>query len=66
MGKNDKTENSFRSIELILSMQSALDLGENQENMTDVERFEKKLTSMFSMISETKPGQIGSDHNGGF
>ncbi len=59
MGKNDKTENSFRSIELILSMQSALDLGENQENMTDVERFEKKLTSMFSMISETKQGSSG-------
>tara|TARA_B110000503_G_C7155737_1_gene417229 strand:+ start:1664 stop:1939 length:276 start_codon:yes stop_codon:yes gene_type:complete len=29
MGNENKTENSFRSIELILSMQSALDLGEN-------------------------------------
>lgn len=59
MGKENKTDNSFRSIELILSMQSALDLGENQDEYTDVERFEKKLTSMFQMLDESKKGNSG-------
>ena len=51
-----KAGNSFRSIELILSMQSALDLGENQEKLIDVERFEKKLNSMFNNLNESKGG----------
>lgn len=59
MGNENKTENSFRSIELILSMQSALDLGENQGELSDVERFEKKLNSMFVSLDESKKGNSG-------
>jgi len=59
MGSAEKTEYSFRSIELILSMQSALDLGENQSELTHVDRFEKKLNSMFESLDESKKGNSG-------
>lgn len=59
MGSENKTVNSFRSIELILSMQSALDLGKNQGELSDVERFEKKLNSMFISLDESKKGNSG-------
>lgn len=57
--KKKKPENSFRSIELILSMQSALDLGENTENKTEVERFEEKISSMFEVMEESKKENSG-------
>ena len=59
MGNKEKTKNSFRSIELMLSMQSALDLGENDNKKTDVEHLEKKLSSMFEMMNDTKKGNLG-------
>jgi Flp pilus assembly protein TadD len=59
MGNDEEITNSFRSIELILSMQSALDLGENQEGMTEVERFQKKLKSVFTIMDESKSGNSG-------
>lgn len=59
MGREEKTQNSFKSIEVILAMQSALDLGENQQDLTDVERFEKKLNSIFTVMYESKSGNYG-------
>ena len=40
-------------------MQSALDLGENQSELTHVDRFEKKLNSMFESLDESKKGNSG-------
>jgi tetratricopeptide (TPR) repeat protein len=60
LGGEEKPENSFQSVALILSMQSALDLGGNKGEKTEVEIFEEKLSSIFSIMEDTK------DENSGF
>ncbi len=59
LGSEGKSESDFRSIELMLSMQSALDLGENQKEIAVVEQFERKLNAMFTVLGESKKGNSG-------
>lgn len=59
LGGEENPENSFQSVELILSMQSALDLGNNKGKKTEVERFEEKLNSIFSIMEDTKDENLG-------
>jgi tetratricopeptide (TPR) repeat protein len=52
-------ENSFGRIQLILSMQSALDLSQEYNDKTDLERFIKKMEHLCSSLKGSKQDNFG-------
>jgi tetratricopeptide (TPR) repeat protein len=58
--KNGKVkENNFRSTELILSMDAALDFSEKNLKKTDVEQFIRKFETICASLKETKKDNFG-------
>ncbi len=54
-----KSENNFSSLELVLSMSAALDYDEKNKNKTEVEKFSSKFTTLVGMMDEVKKDQKG-------
>ncbi|ESU18687.1 hypothetical protein FCR2A7T_20890 [Flavobacterium cauense R2A-7] len=52
-------ENSFKSTDLILSMDAALDYDDKYKNETQIERFIRKTGTFFSSLEESKKDNYG-------
>jgi len=52
-------ENDFSSVNLILLMSSALNMSEENENKTEIEKFISTFETVVSMVSETKKDNYG-------
>lgn len=52
-------ENSFKSTDLVLSMDAALDYDDKYKNETEVERFIRKTETFFSSLKESKKNNRG-------
>lgn len=52
-------ENSFKSTDLVLSMDAALDYDDKYKNETEVERFIRKTGTFFSSLEESKKNNHG-------
>jgi tetratricopeptide (TPR) repeat protein len=63
LGDTSKTagsrENDFHSIDLVMSLQSALDLDGKNKNKTEVQIFIKNLETLCSMLKETQKSNSG-------
>lgn len=52
-------ENSFKSTDLILSMDAALDFEKKNKNKTEVEQFIRKFETVCASLKETREGNYG-------
>lgn len=55
----EKKENDFSSIEMVIDLSRAVDLGENAEELTEEERFVKKIDTICKMLSEKNGSKKG-------
>lgn len=59
LNKGKKNENNFSSLDLMLSLAGAVDLSEENENKTEVDKFISKFKTMCQGMSEIKKKQKG-------